>query len=334
MPPPEPPTFVFAAPAWLWALGLLPVAAWGAWWASRRPATMRTGRIVAAEAPPPTLRQRLLWLPMALRLLALGLTIVALARPQERGTIRTRTSEGLDIILALDTSTSMEALDFSPNRFEAAREVALRFLQTRTSDRVGLVVFAAKAFTQAPLTLDLDFVARMLVRSETGMIEDGTAIGTALATAVSRLRDSKAKSRVVILLTDGQNNRGEIDPQSAAEIARAVGVRVYTVGVGKDGKALYVFQTPYGPQQQFVDVNIDEKMLSEIAERTGGRYFRATNATTLEGIYDEIGRLETSALTEQTYAEVTERYAWFLWPALLLLLFERLLATTWLRRLP
>ena len=330
-----PPTFGFAAPLWLAALVLLPVVAWLGWRAMRARATLRTAAVTASvRALPVTWRQRLAGLPLALRVAALACLIVALARPQDRDTVRTRTAEGIDIVIALDTSTSMEALDFTPNRFVAARDVALRFVASRTSDRIGLVVFAGKAFTQAPLTLDTDFVARMLAATRTGMIEDGTAIGSAITTSVARLRASTAASKVVILITDGQNNRGEIDPRTAAEIARTVGVRVYAIGVGTEGEAPFVFQTPMGPQQQMVDVDLDEETLTAIAERTGGRYFRATSATALQGIYDEIGALETSALDDRVYTDITERFPAWLAAALLLLLAERILAATTFRRFP
>lgn len=335
LPPLDPPTQDFGAPLWLAALALLPIAAWIGARALRRRPTLRTATLTPGVAAlPRTWRERFAWTPLVLRLLALACVIVALARPQTQSTVRTRTAEGIDIVLALDTSTSMEALDFSPNRFVAARDVAQRFVASRTNDRVGLVVFAGKAFTQAPLTLDTDFVGRMLAATRTGMIEDGTAIGSALTTAVARLRTSEAKSKVVILLTDGQNNRGEVDPRTAAEIARSLGVRVYAIGVGTDGEAPFVFQTPLGPQQQMVDVDIDEETLTAIAERTGGQYFRATNAQALENIYDEIGRMERTALDDRVYTDVTERFVPWLVAALLLLALERLLAATAFRRFP
>lgn len=325
---------VFAEPLWLLALLLLPLVAWRALRADESAAGVRAATVADARAAPPSLRVRVRHLPLALRMLALALGVVALARPQERSVSRTRSAFGVDIILALDTSTSMRALDFAPNRFEAARGLAMRFAAARTSDRVGLVVFAAKAFTQAPLTLDTDFVQRMLARSETGMIEDGTAIGSALATAVARLKDSRARSKVVVLITDGVSNRGEIDPLTAAEIARAVGVRIYAIGVGTEGKAPYVLDGPFGPTRRMVDVQIDEPTLRGIAERTGGRYFRATTATALDTIYEEIDGLEKTALDERQRTDLTERFAFLLLPALLLLLAERVLAATWLRRVP
>ena len=254
---------------------------------------------------------------------------------QDRDTIVERFAEGVDIIMVLDTSTSMRAQDFEPNRFEAAREVAGEFIRGRVSDRVGLVVFAAKAFTQAPLTLDYSFLQQMLAEVEVGVIEDGTAIGTALAMAVNRLKETDAKSKVVILLTDGQNNRGEIDPVTAADVAEAVGVRVYTIGVGAHGEAPFIIDHPFaGRQRRMVPVEIDEEMLSSVAENTGGKYFRATNKEALSTIYDEIGELEKTKVEERIYTDHTERYASFLWPAFALLLLEILLSTTRLRRFP
>jgi Ca-activated chloride channel homolog len=263
------------------------------------------------------------------------LGILALARPQVRDVVQERYAEGVDIMLVLDTSTSMRAQDFQPNRFEAARDVASEFIRSRVSDRVGLIVFAAKAFTQAPLTLDYDFLQRMLAEVDIGIIEDGTAIGTALATAVNRLADSDAKSKVVILLTDGQNNRGEIDPVTAAEVAQALGVRVYSIGVGAHGEAPFVFTDPFGGQRRrMVPVDIDEQMLQTVADLTGGRYFRATTKQALRSIYDEIGELEKTRIEERIYTDYEERYAIFLWPAFGLLLLEVLLSTTRLRGFP
>ena len=273
--------------------------------------------------------------PAWLRLGALTLGILALARPQVRDVIRERSAEGIDIMLVLDTSTSMRAQDFEPNRFEAARDVAAEFIQGRFSDRVGLIVFAAKAYTQAPLTLDYNFLLQMLSEVEVGIIEDGTAIGTALATSVARLEDSEAESKVVILLTDGQNNRGEVDPVTAAEVAETMDVRVYAIGVGADGEAPFIFDHPFaGRQRQMVPVEIDEEMLTSVAERTGGQYFRATDKDALREIYREIGELETSEIEERIYTDIDERYALFLWPAFGLLLLEVLLSTTRLRGFP
>ena len=328
---------VFAQPAWLLALLLVPLVGGWMWYRRRgRPGGgIRFSSVAPARSVPKTAWAQLHGLPTWLRLGALTLGILALARPQERNVIQERSAEGIDIMLVLDTSTSMRAQDFNPNRFEAAREVAAEFIGGRLSDRVGLIVFAAKAYTQAPLTLDYDFLLRMLSEVEVGVIEDGTAIGTALATAVARLEGSEAESKVVVLLTDGQNNRGEVDPVTAAEVAEAMDVRVYAVGVGADGEAPFIFDHPFaGRQRQMVPVEIDEEMLTSVAEQTGGRYFRATNTDALRQIYREIGELETTEIEERIYTDVDERYALFLWPAFGLLLLEVLLSTTRLRGLP
>ncbi len=283
----------------------------------------------------PPARPRLRDLPLLLRTLALTLTVLALARPQQRDVVRERFSEGIDIVLTIDTSTSMRAEDFRPNRFEAARQIAADFITGRMSDRIGLVVFAAQAFTQAPLTLDYDFLLSMLSEVETGMIEDGTAIGTALAISVNALRDSDAESKVVILLTDGQNNRGEISPETAAEVAQALGVRVYTIGTGARGEAPFVVDHPFsGRQRRMVPVEIDEDMMTKVAESTGGLYFRATDNEALRSIYEQIGELETTRIQELEFVDVQEHYARFLFPAFLLVVLEILLANTILRRFP
>ena len=326
----------FAQPYWLYLLAFVPLLAALEWWIGRRRrGGLRYSSIRAAEAAPKSLWIRIRAVPTVLRYAAIVLAVLALARPQERDVVEERFAEGVDIMLVLDTSTSMRAQDFTPNRFEAARDVAADFIRARTSDRVGLVVFAAKAYTQAPLTLDYDFLLRMLEEVEVGVIEDGTAIGTAIAMAVNRLRESTAKSKVLILLTDGQNNRGEIDPVTAAEVAETMDVRVYSIGVGAHGEAPFLFDDPFGGQRRrMVPVEIDEDMLRQVAATTGGQYFRATNKQALREIYDEIGELEKTKIEERVYTDYHERYAAFLLPAFGLLLLELLLSNTRLRRLP
>lgn len=324
----------FAYPSVLWLLLLIPLVAGAMWWQRGRPG-LRVSTLSPMEALPATGRTRLRHLPLVLRLGALALGVMALARPQVENIVRTRSAEGIDIMLVLDTSTSMRAEDFDPNRFEAARDVASEFIDSRVSDRVGLVVFAAKAFTQAPLTLDYTFLQQMLDEVRVGAIQDGTAIGTALAMAANRLKDTDAKSKVMILLTDGQNNRGEIDPQTASEVAQAFGVRVYAIGVGTRGRVPFPFDTPFrGSQQRQVPVQIDEDMLRTVAQTTGGRYFRAESRQGLRSIYDEIGALETTEIDERVYTDVEERYGRFLMPAFLLLLLELTLRATVFRRFP
>lgn len=326
----------FAQPYWLLLLALLPLLGAFEWWRGRkRREGLRYSSIRAARSAPKSIWTRVRALPNVLRYGALVLGILALARPQDRNVVEERFAEGVDIMMVLDTSTSMRAQDFSPNRFEAARDVAAEFIRGRTSDRVGLIVFAAKAYTQAPLTLDYDFLLRMLAEVETGMIEDGTAIGTAIAMGVNRLRESTAESKVIILLTDGQNNRGEIDPVTASEVAETMDVRIYSIGVGAYGEAPFIFDDPFGGQRRrMVPVEIDEEMLTSVAENTGGRYFRATNKQALSDVYAEIGELEKTKIEERVYTDYDERYALFLLPAFGLLLLELLLSNTRLRRVP
>jgi Ca-activated chloride channel family protein len=326
-------SFEFAAPELLWLLALVPLLGWWEWRKSRRkPTGLRFGSLLAVREAPQTVRTRLRWLPAALRMGALALGVLALARPQALHATRERSTEGIDIMLVLDTSTSMRAEDFQPNRFVAAKQVAAEFVRSRTSDRVGLVVFAAKAYTQTPLTLDYSFFLRMLGKVHIGMIEDGTAIGTAVAMATARLDESEVQSKVAIVLTDGQNNRGEVDPVTAAEVAETAGVRVYTVGVGRKKDRRGSSRSPFfGPPS---GAAIDAEMLTEVAEQTGGRYFRAESKEALRTIYDEIGRLEETDIDERVYTDRSERYGWFLWPALGLILLEVTLTSTTLRRFP
>jgi Ca-activated chloride channel family protein len=326
----------FAQPEWLFLLVLVPIAGAAEWWYGRlRKGGIRFSSILPAREAPRSFWARIRGLPSVLRMGALALGILALARPQVRNVIEERFAEGVDIVLVLDTSTSMRAQDFSPNRFEAARDVAAEFIKSRTSDRLGLIVFAAKAYTQTPLTLDYNFLLRMLQEVEVGVIEDGTAIGTAIAMGVNRLKESTATSKVLILLTDGQNNRGEVDPVTASEVAETMDVRVYSIGVGAYGEAPFLFNDPFGGQRRrMVPVEIDEKMLTSVAENTGGRYFRATNKQALRSIYAEIGELEKTKIEQSMYTDFHERYALFLWPAFGLVLLEVLLSSTRLRRVP
>lgn len=325
----------FAHPAFLLLLLAVPLLAWWEWRRARRaPEALLFSDTAAAEALPPSLWVRLRHLPAALRLGALVLGVLALARPQQRDVVVERSAEGIDIMLVLDLSTSMRAQDFRPNRFEAARAVAAEFVDGRVSDRIGLVVFAARAFTQTPLTLDYDFLKAMLGEVRMGLMEDGTAIGTGLATAVGRLRDSDAASKVVILLTDGQNNRGEIDPLTAADLAAALGVRVYAVGIGARGVDAFGRPLPEHLRRMLPDQGVDATTLEAVAERTGGTYYHADDREALQAIYAEISALERTEIREQTYLDVEERYAYFLWPAFGLILLEVLLTTTRLRSVP
>ena len=272
-------------------------------------------------------------LPFAFRIAALSLIIVAIARPRSSSQMEKIDTEGIDIVLAMDVSTSMLARDFNPDRISAAKDIAIEFIAQRPTDRIGIVVFAGESYTQCPLTTDRATLINLMKEVQTDLIEDGTAIGNGLATAVARMAESDAKSRVIILLTDGVNNSGEIAPLTAAEIANTYGVRVYTIGVGANGTAPYPVMTPWGVDIQRVNVEIDEDLLKTIAETTGGRYFRATDNTKLAEIYSEINRMEKARTTIDSfpvYKELFTRYALLALAFLLLELLVRLL----IRRLP
>ena len=326
----------FASPYYLWLLALIvPMIAYYVWRVRQGGAAIQISTVEGVLRAPKSVRYYLRHLPFVLRTAAYALLVVALARPQGiEQNVRTST-EGIDIMLSIDVSGSMLARDFKPDRITAAKEVAASFISDRVGDRLGLVVFAGEAFTQSPLTTDQSTLQTLLARIRSGLIEDGTAIGNGLATAINRLRESEAKSKVIILLTDGVNNRGEIAPMTAAEIARAQGIRVYTIGVGTRGTAPYPAVDMFG-NMTFINqkVEIDEKTLTEIARLTGGRYFRATDKEKLQAIYDEINQLEKSRV------EVTERITyhelflgWVL-AALALLTAELLLSNLALKRIP
>lgn len=270
----------------------------------------------------------------AMRMISVLLLIVALARPQHKNSWEEYSSEGIDIVLAVDISSSMLARDFTPDRLEAAKAVASKFVNARNHDRIGLVVFSGESFTQCPLTTDHAVVINLLNELKSGMIEDGTAIGLGLANAVNRLKDSQSKSKVIILLTDGVNNRGAIAPQTAAELAKTFGIRVYTIGVGTYGNAPYPVQTPFGIQMQQMPVEIDETSLISIADLTGGRYFRADDNEKLASIYEEIDQLEKDKIEVKHFSKKEELYFPFAMAALLLLLSEALLRYSLLRRIP
>lgn len=323
----------FASPLWLLALAAVPLLAWWTWRARGPQPGLRYSVADDAAALETTGWARWRWLPNALLLAALALGVLGAARPQERDASVERSTEGIDIVMALDVSTSMTAEDFVPNRFEAAKAVAAEFVRGRESDRIGLVVFAAQAYTQAPLTIDYPFLLTMLQEVRMGLIEDGTAIGTAIATATARLRDSDAASKVVILLTDGQNNRGQVDPQTAAEAAEALGVKVYAIGVGGDGGRVRG-RMPFGGSFLQGAPEVDEEALRAVAETTGGRYFRATDAEALRQIYDAISELERTEIEETVLLDVEDLYPWLLWPALGCLLLSVALSTTRLREVP
>jgi Ca-activated chloride channel family protein len=271
-----------------------------------------------------------------LRVLVIALLVLAMARPQAGEKGEEILTEGVDIILAIDVSSSMKAEDFKPmNRLHVAKQVVADFIRGRKNDRLGMVVFAAKSFTQCPLTLDYGILLDFLDRVEIGIIEDGTAIGMAIANCVNRLRDSEAKSKVVILLTDGINNRGEIDPITAAKTAKAMGVKIYTIGAGKRGSALYPVDDPiFGRRYVRMPVEIDEETLREIARITGAQYFRATDGEALAKIYREIGDMEKTEIKTKEYIRYTELFWHFLLPAMILLGGEIVLANTRFRKIP
>jgi Ca-activated chloride channel family protein len=267
-------------------------------------------------------------------MLAVVLLIIAIARPQATNSWRSENVEGIDIVIALDISGSMLAEDFRPNRLEASKSVANEFILARSNDNIGLVLFAGKSFTQCPLTTDHAVLINLFNGIEYGLIEDGTAIGLGLANAVNRLRISQAKSKVVILLTDGDNNRGDIDPVTAGELAQTFGIRVYTIGVGSHGKVNIPIQTPMGKQYQQIESSFEEKPLQEIAAMTGGKYFRATNNEKLRSIYQEIDKMEKTRISVKEFNKKYEEFGVFALTAFLLLLVELLLRYLYLKKIP
>ena len=272
--------------------------------------------------------------PFVLRTFALVMIVISIARPRSSEELSKVDTEGIDIVLAMNVSTSMLARDLTPDRINASKDIAIEFISQRPSDRMGIVVFAGESFTQCPLTTDRATLINLMKEVQTDLIEDGTAIGNGLATAVARLKDSDARSRVVILLTDGVNNSGEVSPQTAAEIAKTYGVRVYTIGVGKEGMAPYPVMTPFGVQVQNMKVEIDEKLLKEVAESTGGRYFRATDNTKLAEIYSEINKMEKAKTTVDSFPVYKELFGPFALAALFALLLELFFKWFIIRRLP
>ena len=326
----------FANPYLLWLLALLePMTAYYIYRALQGGAAIRISTIEGVRRAPRTLRYRLSHAPFALRAAAFALAVVALARPQGVEERSRSDAEGIDIVLAVDVSGSMLARDFKPDRITAAKEVAGSFIADRFGDRIGLVAFAGEAFTQSPLTTDQGTLQTMLGRIRSGVIEDGTAIGNGLATAINRLRESDSKSKVIILLTDGVNNRGEMAPLMAADIAADMGIKVYTIGVGTRGKAPYPVVDMFGNMSfQPMDVEIDELTLESIAERTGGKYFRATDKEKLQAIYDEINTLEKSKVEITDFTVYHEEFLTWLLAAMALLLLEFLMSNVILKRIP
>ena len=326
----------FASPYYLWLLTLLiPMIGYYVWRTLQGGAAIQISSVAGVVRAPRTVRYYLRHLPFALRAAAFALLVVALARPQDvEQNVRTN-AEGIDIMLAIDVSGSMLARDFKPDRITAAKEVAGSFIADRYGDRIGLVAFAGEAFTQSPLTTDQSTLQTLLARIRSGLIEDGTAIGNGLATAINRLRESDAKSKVIILLTDGVNNQGQIAPMTAAEIAKAQGIRVYTIGVGSEGMAPYPAIDMFG-NLTFVNqkVEIDEKVLKAISDMTGGKYFRATDKDKLKAVYNEINQLEKSKIEVTEHISYHELFLTWVLAALGLLMAEFLLSNLVLKRIP
>ena len=327
--------YEFANPKYFLILVLLvPMILWYVFREKRSHADLQFSSLKAFKGMKHAGRVWLRHVLFALKVLAIVFLVTALARPQSSNSWQTYTSEGIDIMLALDISGSMLARDFSPDRLEAAKDVATKFILERPQDKIGLVVFAGESFTQCPLTTDQAVLVNLMRDVHSGMIEDGTAIGLGLANAVNRLKDSPGKSKVVILLTDGVNNRGMIAPFTAAELAKTYGIRVYTIGVGTYGEAPYPVQTPFGVQLQNVTVEIDESVLKQIAATTGGQYFRATDNDKLKQIYQEIDQLEKSKIEVKHFSKKQEQYFWFALIGMLLLIAEGILRYTVLRKIP
>jgi len=325
----------FANPEWLYGLLLLiPLVAWYIWRQIKRAASLRFSGLDAFNQIKTPAKAYLRHILFVLRFLVFSLLFIVMARPQSINRWQKVSTEGIDIIIDLDISSSMLAQDFQPNRLEASKDVAIHFIAGRPDDRIGLVVFSGESFTQCPLTTDHAVLINLFKDVKSGMIEDGTAIGNGLATAISRLKDSKAKSKVVILLTDGMNNRGEIAPLTAVEIANTFGIRAYTIGVGTEGTAPYPVQTPFGIRYQQMKVQIDENVLKKIASMTGGRYFRATDNQKLKEIYAEINKLEKSKIDVKEFSKRQEEYLSFALLAAILLFAEWFLRYTVFRIIP
>ncbi len=325
----------FLYPKYLYLLFLLiPLIVWYIVRLSKMQASFKLASTQAFKGMKPGMRVYMRHLPFVLRLISIALVIIVIARPQAIDSWEESETQGIDIVMALDVSGSMLSQDLQPNRLEAAKKVAAEFITDRQNDNIGLVIFAGESFTQCPLTTDHTVLLNLLNKIDFGLIEDGTAIGLGLANAVNRLKDSESDSRVTILLTDGTNNRGQIAPLTAADLARSYGIRVYTVGVGTKGMAPTPVQTPFGIRMQNMPVDIDEKTLTEIAAMTGGQYFRAEDTEGLRKVYDEIDEMEKYLINVQNVTRRQELFHWFAFGALALILIELLLRRTWLRSIP
>ena len=330
----------FASPAYfLLLLLLIPYIIWYMFQHLKSTPSIRVSSLNGLYRSPKTLRNYLLHLPFILRIVCFIFAVIALARPQTTNNWSTTQTDGIDIMLCMDVSTSMLAEDLKPNRIEAAKEVAIQFINGRPNDNIGLTLFAGEAFTQCPMTVDhavlLNLLNGMRVdMAQNGMIEDGTAIGMGIANALTRLKDSKAKSKVVILLTDGTNNRGQISPNTAADIAKSFGIRVYTIGVGTNGTARYPMPVAGRIEYINVPVEIDTKTLATIAKKTDGEFYRATNTQKLFDVYKEIDKLEKTKMNVKKYSKKYEAFGVFIFLSLLSLILELLLKNTYLQRIP
>ncbi|MBI9052910.1 MAG: VWA domain-containing protein [Bacteroidales bacterium] len=325
----------FANPNLLYLLIIVvPIIVWYVFNNKRTHASIQVSTIKGIGQNHLTYKHILRHVVFGFRILAIVLIIFAIARPQSILSWRNEESEGIDIVLALDVSSSMLARDFQPDRLEAAKDLAIQFIAGRSNDRIGLVVFSGESFTQCPLTTDQAVLINLFRDLKSGMIEDGTAIGMGLATAVSRIKDSDAQSKVIILLTDGVNNQGAIAPATAAELAQTFGIRVYTIGVGTEGMAPYPVNTPFGIQFKNMLVEIDEEILQNIATSTGGEYFRATDNNKLKQIYEQIDQLEKSKIEVKEFSQKDEEFLLFVLFAALLLLSDMILRNTLLRQIP
>lgn len=325
---------VFANPEFFWLLLLLPLMLLWYWFWNKKSQANVTFSTTIAFKKTKSWSYALYHLLFVLRMIAIALIVVALARPQTHSeNAKTKITDGIDIVMAIDVSASMLSQDLKPNRFEALKKVASQFVKDRPNDRIGLVIYAGESYTKTPVTTDKSIILNALSEITYGQIEDGTAIGMGLATAVNRLKESKAKSRVIILLTDGVNNTGFIDPQTAAELAAEYGIKVYTVGIGTNGMALspYALNADGSIIYRMQQVDIDEPLMKKIAQVTKGRYFRATNNQKLQQIYDEINQMETTKIEEFKYTEVDEKFRWWVLVAGVLLLLEFVLKHTLLR---
>ena len=319
----------FAHPYFFALLLLIPAMVW--WQSQRRKnsnPSLRLTTIGGLSGIAPGARARFRPALFVLRIMALVALIIALARPQSTNTTTNNDTEGIDIVLGVDVSGSMQAEDFKPNRIEAAKQVAIDFVDKRPNDRIGLVIFAGESFTMCPITIDHNVLKEQIMHVKSGMIVDGTSIGMGLATAVDRLRNSKAKSKVIVLMTDGVNNTGLIDPLTALEIAKAYKVKVYSIGVGTQGQAIMPMPTPMGVVKQMVPVEIDEPLLRQIATQTGGKYFRATNNKSLEVIYAEIDKLEKTSVEVTSFKHYAELFFPFALLAIICITLEMVLRYT------